>query len=75
MTKVFRYSEGISLSEIKEDSREKTPQVEVASDIMTAKEQEAFYKSFGQDVPETPQSIDNAKERLKEAERNQYKNR
>lgn len=73
MTKVFRYSEGIPLSEIKEDSQ--TPQVEVAGDIMRSKEQEEFYKSFGQDVPGTPQSIDQAKERLKEAERNQYKNK
>ena len=48
---------------------------EAYTDTMTAKEQEAFYKSFGVNVPETPQSIDQAKERLKEAERNRYKDK
>jgi hypothetical protein len=64
MTKVFR-----------EESQERPYNNEAYTDTMTAKEQEAYYKSFGQDVPGTPQSIDQAKERLKEAERNQYKNK
>lgn len=64
MTKVFR-----------QESQERPFHNGAYTDTMTAKEQEAFYKSFGQDVPETPQSIDQAKERLKEAERNQYKDR
>lgn len=63
MTKAYR-----------EEGQERPFNNEAYTDTMTAKEQEAFYKSFGQDVPETPQSIDQAKERLQDAERNRYKN-
>ena len=48
---------------------------EAYTDTMVSREQEAYYKSFGQDVPEPTQTIEQAKDRLKEAERNRYKDR
>ena len=59
----------------REEGLERPYNKEAYNDTMTAKEQESYYKSFGQDVPETPQSIEQAKERLKEAERNRYKDK
>ena len=61
--------------EFREESQERPYNNEAYTDTMKAKEQEAYYKSFGQDVPEPTQTIEQAKNRLKEAERNQYKNK
>lgn len=63
MTKAYR-----------EEGQERPFHNEAYTDTMKAKEQEAYYKSFGQTVPEPTQTIEQAKDRLKEAERNQYKN-
>ena len=57
------------------DKEERPYNNEAYTDTMTAKEQEAFYKSFGQDVPATPSSLEQAKENLAEKERTLYKDK
>lgn len=47
--------------------------IEAYSDIMKVKEQESFYKSKGEDVPVPPTSVTEAKENLKQAEAELYK--
>ena len=47
--------------------------IEAYSDIMKVKDQESFYKSKGEEVPVPPSSVESAKEHLKKAEAELYK--
>ena len=57
------------------DKQERPFNGEAYSDIQKAKEMEAYYKTFGKDVPATPSSVEKAKENLAEQERTLYKDK